>query len=106
MIRIKNPTQRKNAHLLISVVCLFYMPVLLIAYMTYGDSLRDSIINSIQTSWIQQTVNLMIAAHCTLTVILEMNVISQEVEEIFRLPQGESHTRDALSNLCCLQSSA
>jgi len=34
-----------------------YTPVCIIGYMTYGNSLRESVINSLQHVWIQQ-VNL------------------------------------------------
>ncbi|KAI6170622.1 Amino acid transporter, transmembrane family-containing protein [Aphelenchoides bicaudatus] len=67
-------------------ICIFYAPVVVLAHITYGDSLRDSVLNSIQTTWIQQAVNLMIAAHCMLTLTLMFNPLNQEAEELFRVP--------------------
>jgi len=42
----------------------FNFGVVSLTGLVYGNSLRDSVINSIQTVWIQQAVNLMITAHC------------------------------------------
>ncbi|CAD5217338.1 unnamed protein product [Bursaphelenchus xylophilus] len=67
-------------------ICIFYAPVVIVAYLSYGDSLRDSVIPSIQTEWIQQAVNMMIAAHCILTLTLMINPLNQETEEFFNVP--------------------
>ncbi|KAI6243311.1 Amino acid transporter, transmembrane family-containing protein [Aphelenchoides fujianensis] len=77
----------RSAVMAYGIICLLYAPVVVMAYLTYGDSLRESIINSIQTSWIQQAVNIMIAAHCMLTLALVFNPLNQEAEEFFRVPQ-------------------
>ncbi|KAI6242280.1 Amino acid transporter, transmembrane family-containing protein [Aphelenchoides fujianensis] len=77
----------RSAVMAYGIICLLYAPVVVMAYLTYGDSLRESIINSIQTSWIQQAVNMMIAAHCMLTLALVFNPLNQEAEEFFRVPQ-------------------
>ncbi|CAK5036569.1 unnamed protein product [Meloidogyne enterolobii] len=64
----------------------FNFGVVSLTGLVYGNSLRDSVINSIQTVWIQQAVNLMITAHCLLTVTLIINPLNQEVEELFDVP--------------------
>jgi hypothetical protein len=68
------------------IICIFYAPVVGLAYITYGGSIGPSIINSMQTRGIQQAVNLMIAAHCMLTLTLMFNPLNQEAEEFFRVP--------------------
>ncbi|CAD5213192.1 unnamed protein product [Bursaphelenchus okinawaensis] len=84
---MKRPSQfTKSSIVAFTTICVFYAPVVIIAYLTYGDSLRDSIIPSIQTSWIQQAVNMMIAAHCILTLTLMINPLNQETEEFFDIP--------------------
>lgn len=65
----------------------FYVPVCTVSYMTYGDSLRDSIINSLQVEWIQRAVNMLITIHCILTLTIVLNPLNQDVEEIFNVPQ-------------------
>lgn len=69
------------------VLLVMYMPVGVFGYLTYGDSLRDSIINSLQTQWIQSSVNMLITVHCLLTLTIVFNPLNQEVEELFRVPQ-------------------
>lgn len=66
-----------------------YTPVCILGYFTYGGSLRDSVINSLQKDWIQQTVNLLITVHCILTLTIVFNPLNQEIEEIFNVPQSE-----------------
>ncbi|TKR87045.1 hypothetical protein L596_011518 [Steinernema carpocapsae] len=85
---MKKPYEfKKSVILSFIVVDLLYIPVCIIGYMTYGDSLRDSIINSIQTNWIQQAINILITVHCILTLTIVFNPLNQEAEEIFRVPQ-------------------
>lgn len=65
-----------------------YIPVCLVGYLSYGDSLRDSVINSIQTKWIQQTINVTITLHLILSLTIVFNPLNQEVEEYFGTPHG------------------
>ena len=65
-----------------------YIPVCLVGYLSYGDSLRDSVINSIQTKWIQQTINVTITLHLILSLTIVFNPLNQEVEEYFKIPLG------------------
>ncbi|KAK0429491.1 hypothetical protein QR680_011405 [Steinernema hermaphroditum] len=68
------------------IVCAFYIPITALGYLTYGDSLHDSIINSLQVGWIQQFANLFIAVHCILTLTIIMNPLNQELEDLFGIP--------------------
>jgi len=77
----------KSTVLAFLVTGMFYIPVCYISYLTYGDSLRDSIINSLQVEWIQRSVNMLITIHCILTLTIDLNPLNQEAEEIFRVPQ-------------------
>ncbi|KAH7724128.1 Protein Y32F6A.4 [Aphelenchoides avenae] len=76
----------KSAILAFTVITIFYAPVAISGSFAYGNSLRHSMINSVQTSWIQQATNLMITAHCLLTIILIANPLNQEMEELFDTP--------------------
>ncbi|KAI1706338.1 transmembrane amino acid transporter protein [Ditylenchus destructor] len=76
----------KSSILAFTIIALMYAPVSIMGYLTYGDSLRDSIINSLQTKWIQQTVNMLITVHCILTLTIVFNPINQEAEEYFKVP--------------------
>uniref|UniRef100_A0A915DP05 Amino acid transporter transmembrane domain-containing protein n=1 Tax=Ditylenchus dipsaci TaxID=166011 RepID=A0A915DP05_9BILA len=76
----------KSSVLAFITVALMYTPVSLMGYFAYGDSLRDSIINSLQSVWIQQTVNILITLHCLLTLCIIFSPLNQEAEELFDIP--------------------
>lgn len=63
-----------------------YLPVSVISYYAYGDSVKDSIINSIQTQWLQIGVNILITLHCILTITIASNPLNQEAEELCKVP--------------------
>lgn len=48
--------------------------------------MKHSVISSIQTVWIQQTTNVLIAIHCVLTLTIVLNPLNQEIEEYFKVP--------------------
>lgn len=75
------------------IVALMYTPISIFGYITYGNSLEDSIINSIQTNWMQQAANIFIAIHCILTLTIVINPLNQEVEHFFKIPHSFSWHR-------------
>uniref|UniRef100_A0A915CPS8 Amino acid transporter transmembrane domain-containing protein n=1 Tax=Ditylenchus dipsaci TaxID=166011 RepID=A0A915CPS8_9BILA len=94
---MKQPADfRKSALFAITTVSILNMIVSSFAVMTYGDSLRDSVIGSIQTFWIQQAISVMITAHCLMTVVLIINPLAQTTEEFFKIPQGFTIKRVAV----------
>ncbi|KAE9552958.1 hypothetical protein FO519_003835 [Halicephalobus sp. NKZ332] len=85
---MKIPSQfTRSAILAFAILFFMYTPVCILGYYTYGNALRDSVINSLQKDWIQQAVNLLITIHCILTLTIVFNPLNQEVEEIFNVPQ-------------------
>jgi len=78
----------KSALFAISIVSVLNMIVSTFSVLTYGDSMRDTVISSIQTFWIQQAVNIMITLHCLMTTTLIINPLNQTTEELFKIPQG------------------
>ncbi|CEF63009.1 Amino acid transporter, transmembrane family-containing protein [Strongyloides ratti] len=68
------------------IIILFYVPVELITYYTYGDSLRHSVLDSMQTLVIQNIVNLCIGIHCIFAFIINLNPLMLHVEELVRIP--------------------
>ncbi|WKY08810.1 hypothetical protein Q1695_001749 [Nippostrongylus brasiliensis] len=85
---MRNPAEfTKSVVLAFSIMAVMYGPVCIMGYLTYHDTIRDSIIPSIQTVWIQQAINIMITVHCILTLTIVFNPLNQELEELFGCPQ-------------------
>ncbi|KAE9414562.1 hypothetical protein Angca_002823, partial [Angiostrongylus cantonensis] len=84
---MKNPAEfTKSVILAFSIMAVMYGPVCVMGYLTYHDAIRDSIIPSIQTVWIQQTCNILITVHCILTLTIVFNPLNQELEDLFKCP--------------------
>uniref|UniRef100_A0AC35TN50 Aa_trans domain-containing protein n=2 Tax=Rhabditophanes sp. KR3021 TaxID=114890 RepID=A0AC35TN50_9BILA len=94
MADMKHPNQfNKSVSLAFLIGFLMYLPAEVFGYLSYGDSLRDSIIESIQTVWIQQTINLCIALHCLLSMAITFNPITQHLEEVFNISHSFGASR-------------
>ncbi|CAD5227811.1 unnamed protein product [Bursaphelenchus xylophilus] len=79
-----------------------YAPVSFVGYLTYGDSMKHSVINSLQIDWIQQTVNILITIHCILTLTIVLNPLNQEIEDIFKVPHEFGLKRISVRTLTML----
>lgn len=77
----------KSVILAFSIVTIFYIIVMVVGTITYGNSIRDSVINSLQTPWIRQSVNILIAIHCFLSTLIMINPLNLEAEEFFGTSQ-------------------
>ncbi|KAI6170434.1 Aa-trans domain-containing protein [Aphelenchoides bicaudatus] len=64
-----------------SFTSLLYFPVAIFAYLTYGGSVGDSIINSIQTQWIQQVINLLVMSHCFVGLFLLLKLFISNIKQ-------------------------
>lgn len=84
---MRNPGEYGKS-LVVSFLMLFLMygAIATTGYFTYHDAIRDSILPSIQTQWIQQTCNILITIHCILTVTIVLNPLNQELEDVFHCP--------------------
>jgi hypothetical protein len=66
-----------------------YLPVSVFGYITYGGSLRESVIPSIQSFYIQQFVNVLITMHVILALTIIFNPLNQEFEDLLKVPHGK-----------------
>ncbi|VDO73062.1 unnamed protein product [Heligmosomoides polygyrus] len=84
---MRNPAEfTKSVILAFTIMAVMYGPVCIMGYLTYHDAIRDSIIPSIQTIWIQQACNILITIHCILTLTIVFNPLNQELEDLFNCP--------------------
>uniref|UniRef100_A0A7I4YRL9 Aa_trans domain-containing protein n=1 Tax=Haemonchus contortus TaxID=6289 RepID=A0A7I4YRL9_HAECO len=68
------------------LIVTYYVVISVMGYSIYGASVGDAIIPSVQLQWVQQTVNLMIALHVITTIVIVFSPLTQQVEEILRIP--------------------
>ncbi|KAI6184575.1 Aa-trans domain-containing protein [Aphelenchoides bicaudatus] len=84
---MKRPSQFvKSSYLAFGLQVLLYVPMSIVASLTYGGHIKASVINSIQTVWAQQAVNLMICLHCITALLLMLNPLNQDAEERLKVP--------------------
>ncbi|GMT13219.1 hypothetical protein PFISCL1PPCAC_4516, partial [Pristionchus fissidentatus] len=67
------------------LVVMLYMPLSVVSFWVYGDSMKDSVIYSVQTYYMQCFANFMIAVHCILTLVIVANPVNQELEHFFKV---------------------
>ncbi|CAI5446061.1 unnamed protein product [Caenorhabditis angaria] len=83
---------KKPAHFIYSIflavfLCtIYYLTIALGGYFTYGSTVGEAVIPSIQIMWIQQIVNLMIAIHVITTIVIVLSPPIQQVEQWLKLP--------------------
>lgn len=72
-----------SSYILITIV---YLGVSITGLMAYGDSMIDTVIPSIQLTWVAQTINVLITAHIMPTIIIVLSPLAQQVEEWIKIP--------------------
>ncbi|XGW31750.1 hypothetical protein V3C99_010146 [Haemonchus contortus] len=84
---MKNPGDySKSVFTAFTLLLLLYSPITILGYLTYHDSIRDSILPSIQTEWMRQASNVLITIHCILTITIVINPLNQDLEDLFHCP--------------------
>ncbi|KAK6013464.1 transmembrane amino acid transporter protein [Ostertagia ostertagi] len=68
-------------------ILIVYIIVSSTGYSVYGDSMRNTVIPSLQIGWLSQLVNVMITVHVLPTVVIVFSPLAQQVEEWTNVPQ-------------------
>jgi len=77
---------KKSVYMAFLIIFCMYIPVSISGYIVYGDSLRDSVIPSLQDTAVQQAVNILITLHVILALTIVFNPLNQELEELLNVP--------------------
>lgn len=67
---------------------MLYMPVVFGGYFFYGDDTKENILLSLPAGPMTTSANILIAVHLILAFLILANPISQGLEEILNVPQG------------------
>ncbi|EYC19081.1 hypothetical protein Y032_0025g1161 [Ancylostoma ceylanicum] len=67
-------------------IVLYYMIIAVGGNLIYGATVGDAIIPSVQLQWVQQAVNLMIALHVITTIVIVFSPMTQQIEDLLRIP--------------------
>ncbi|EYB93039.1 hypothetical protein Y032_0187g1132 [Ancylostoma ceylanicum] len=67
-------------------ILIVYLVVSITGYSVYGASMRNTVIPSLQITWLSQLVNLMITVHVLPTIIIVFCPLAQQVEEWTGVP--------------------
>lgn len=73
------------------VILLLYFPIALSAFFVYGDELKDkdNIIESLGGSTFTLLAKVSMAIHLILAFLIIINPVSQDLEEIFKVPNSK-----------------
>ncbi|CAH1798297.1 unnamed protein product [Owenia fusiformis] len=87
-----------------STIMCMYIPVSSSGYFIFGDNLQTNVLQNLNTQpVIRQIVEVLIILHLMLGFIIVINPLSQEVEELFKIPHSFNWKRCLLrSGIVCL----
>jgi vesicular inhibitory amino acid transporter len=65
---------------------IFYLPVAIAGYVTFGSNLLNNIINNLENNWIKTTVIVLITGHILSAFNIILNPLYQGIEHALKAP--------------------
>lgn len=75
------------------MILILYLPVALGGMLVYGEGVAPNVALTLGDSWLVDTANLLMACHLVLAFLIVTNPVSQELEHILNIPNGEEQER-------------
>uniref|UniRef100_A0AC35TNP1 Aa_trans domain-containing protein n=1 Tax=Rhabditophanes sp. KR3021 TaxID=114890 RepID=A0AC35TNP1_9BILA len=85
---MRNPNEHGKAFGLAFIgSAILYLPSQISSYLVYGDSVRDSVVDSLQTKWVAQLTAIFFTSHFLTALCVVLNVVFKTFEEHFDVPK-------------------
>ena len=70
-------------------VIIMYLPVAAVGYFVYGEHVNPNILQNLPHGVVRYFVETLITVHLLLAFVIVMNPLSQEFEELLKIPHSE-----------------
>jgi hypothetical protein len=70
-----------------SILLVFYLPVSIVGYVVYGNTVHDNILTNLKNGFLRYAVEILITGHLAMAFTIVLNPIFQGVEELTRVPK-------------------
>ncbi|KAG8184418.1 hypothetical protein JTE90_004588 [Oedothorax gibbosus] len=84
------------------VLLVLYLPVAVLGYYVYGDSLPPNVLDSLPDSVIKKIISVLLALHMFFAFLLVINATVQDLEEFLKVPKKFGWKRVALRSVVML----
>lgn len=62
-----------------------YIPVSSVAYYKFGSCVEENVMRNLSDSWIKIVIQILMVAHCSCALLIDMNPVNLTVEDCFRV---------------------
>lgn len=75
--------------IILPVMLIMYLPMSAVAFFMYGDEISNNILQNLPSGGLRIASELVLALHLITAFIIVLNPASQDMEELFKIPNGE-----------------